>query len=163
MGRPNLSAWCMSRMALRYPSGCGKPKLRRMFSLVSRPFCGPMTVTGTPSSRAMPPTMASSSRTHAVAVQLEEIIKNEFDVIQRRGPLRMAGQLHPLPRRQVRENFLPQAVRLLLQRGDLRGQINAPLVDEGLQLFDAIFQLNEGPLPLEHAVGHQPPLLNVRH
>jgi len=38
------------------------PKLRRKFSFVSRPFCCPMSTTARPRSRAVPPTMAGSSR-----------------------------------------------------------------------------------------------------
>ena len=38
IGLPNFSASCMRRSALRYPSGCGMPKFRAIFSRVSRPF-----------------------------------------------------------------------------------------------------------------------------
>ena len=37
-GSSNFSASFISRSALRYPSGRGMPKLRWIFSLVSRPF-----------------------------------------------------------------------------------------------------------------------------
>jgi hypothetical protein len=60
-GIPSLSASRMRRCALRKPSGWGEPKLRRMFDSVSVPFWWPMIITGTPSSRAGPPTIAGSS------------------------------------------------------------------------------------------------------
>jgi len=46
---------------LAIPSGRGMPKLRTIFSLVSRPFWWPITITGSPLKRAMPPTIAASS------------------------------------------------------------------------------------------------------
>jgi hypothetical protein len=61
-GTWNFSASFISRSALRYPSGCGMPKLRRRFSFVSRPRWCPMIMTVSPSSRAQPPMIAASSR-----------------------------------------------------------------------------------------------------
>ena len=39
MGRPNLSAWRMKRIALRYPLGWGMPKLRFIFSCRAHSGC----------------------------------------------------------------------------------------------------------------------------
>src|SRR3990172_132243 len=60
-GRPKRSARSMRRWAFRYPSGWGIPKLRLTRSLTLRPFWWPMTTTGAPSSRPIPPTIAASS------------------------------------------------------------------------------------------------------
>ena len=59
-GRPNLAANCINLRALRYPSGCGRPKLRLRFSLVLRPFCCPITTMGWSSKYATPPIIARS-------------------------------------------------------------------------------------------------------
>ena len=61
--RPNFSACFISRRAFLYPSGDGIPKLHLMFSFVVCPLRIPITVTGCPSSVAMPPMMALSSLT----------------------------------------------------------------------------------------------------
>src|ERR1035437_3542646 len=60
-GMPNRSASSMIRIPLRYPSGCGRPKLRRMFSSVSWPFWKPITTMRRPPLLASPATMAESS------------------------------------------------------------------------------------------------------
>src|SRR5215216_220736 len=51
-GRRNFSACFIRRNALRYPSGRGIPNRRWAFSLASRPFWWPISMTGRPSSRA---------------------------------------------------------------------------------------------------------------
>ena len=61
IGRPNFSASSITRSALRKPSGRGMPKLRRIFSFVSRPFWWPTTATGTPRKIAKPAMIAGSS------------------------------------------------------------------------------------------------------
>src|SRR6266542_256368 len=61
-GRWNFSASRYRRIAFRYPSGCGIPKLRAMFSSGDAPFCSPTMTTGRPSRSAIPPTIAGSSR-----------------------------------------------------------------------------------------------------
>src|SRR5271170_780774 len=60
-GMPNFSAIFMILRALRYPSGCGLPKLRTILSLASRPFCWATIMTALPSKKAVPPTRALSS------------------------------------------------------------------------------------------------------
>ena len=60
-GRCSFSARRKMRIALRKPSGWALPKLRRMFSSVSLPFCWPTNMIGRPSRRAKPATIAPSS------------------------------------------------------------------------------------------------------
>src|SRR5579875_815179 len=62
IGRRRRPASSTSRFTLRYPSGEGIPKLRRTFSLVSRPFSWAITMMRRPDSFANPPTIAGSSR-----------------------------------------------------------------------------------------------------
>ena len=61
--RPNFSACFIRRRAFLYPSGEGIPKLHLMFSFVVWPLRIPITVTGCPSSVAIPPMIAASSLT----------------------------------------------------------------------------------------------------
>ena len=58
------------------------PKLRLMFSLVSRPFWCPMTMTETPPSRAQPPTIGRVVPVEPVAVQLDEVGEDGAEVVE---------------------------------------------------------------------------------
>src|SRR5437667_89314 len=60
------------------------PKLRTMFSSVDEPFCCPTTMTGRPSSWAMPPIIAGSSRHELID---EAVLEEEL------GPLETLRQL----------------------------------------------------------------------
>ena len=60
-GRPSRAASRISRSALRCPAGLAMPKLRATSSAVVCPFWWPITITGRPSSRASPPTIAGQS------------------------------------------------------------------------------------------------------
>ena len=68
-----------SRRGASAAAPCGSPpagpcrSCGARFSLVSRPFWWPMTITVRPAKLASPPTSASSSPKRAVAVQLDEI------------------------------------------------------------------------------------------
>ena len=65
---------------------------------MSRPFCWPRTMTGRPSKKAMPATIAAIVGKRAVAVNLHEIREQALDVIERMRTLGMSGELHPFPR-----------------------------------------------------------------
>ena len=57
-GRLNRSASCISRIALRYPSGLPIPKLCLSRLAVSSPFSWPITITFCPRKVAKPPRIA---------------------------------------------------------------------------------------------------------
>ena len=75
-----------------------------------------MSITGLSSMRARPPTMARSSAEHAIAVQLVELAADEFGVVERVRPLRMARELRDLPGREVREDALVSCSALACRR-----------------------------------------------
>ena len=65
-----------------------------------------------------------------VAVQLLKALEEGVDVVERVGPLGMAGDLHPLPRRQAGIDFLFRRLDLLFEGGNLAGKVE--MVLEGL-------------------------------
>jgi hypothetical protein len=73
------------------------PKLRRIFSLVSRPFWWPMTMHGSLRS-ARGPDDRGIVGVGAIAMQLLEMGEQRLDVVERVRPLRMARHLRHLPR-----------------------------------------------------------------
>ena len=96
-GTPNRSASSISRIALRYPSGCGMPKLRRMFSSVSAPFCWPTTTTRRPSIRAKPADDRLVIAEEPVAVELHEVVGDQGDELQGARPAKVPGELDTRP------------------------------------------------------------------
>ena len=73
------------------------PKLRRMFSSVSAPFCWPTTATGRPSSREKPATIAASSPNRRSPWSSTTSVGHGLDELERVRPLDVARQLDPRP------------------------------------------------------------------
>ena len=73
------------------------PKFRFVRSLMSRPFWWPTSTTVRPSSLPSPVTIARSSAATAIAVQLEEVVEDPLDVVERVRPVGMARELDRLP------------------------------------------------------------------
>ena len=73
-------------------------------------------------------------------MQLIEPRKHRLYVVQSIRPLRIAGDLHPLPVGQIGVKLLAQLDKFLLQLDNFTGQINAVHRIELLQLLNLRFQ-----------------------
>ena len=91
-------------------------------------------------------------RIKPVTVQFFEFGEGRLEVIQRVRTARMAGQLHPLPRRQVRIklplgllNLVFQKVNLLFPRNPQRrgSRLGAQLVELALKFGDRFFEIEK--------------------
>ena len=91
---------------------------------------------GWPLNRASPPTIAGIVGIRAVAVQLVEIGEHSGDVVERVGPLRVARDLRDLPRGQLAVDLLRQLLALLVQPGDLVGDVDRGIFVHVAQLVD---------------------------
>jgi len=105
IGRPNLSASRINRSAFGNLSGCAEPKLRMMFSFVSRPFCCADDHHLWPSVWRSHP-QRPCPRKEAVAVQFAKIGERGLEIVEGEGPQGVPGHLHPLPSREVGEDLL---------------------------------------------------------
>ena len=148
-GAANFAASFISRSALRYPSGCGIPKLRFRFSLVSRPFWWPITITETPASRAQPPTTAGSSQIEAIAVQLDEVGEDGAEIVEGVRAAGVAGDHDPLDRGQVPVDLGAKRFELALQSLQLPVDVDLALAPDPLQVVDLALQLQERLLELQ--------------
>jgi len=68
--------------------------------------------------------IAGSSRKLRSAVQLEEVVHQEIDVVEHVRARRVPRELHLLLRRQLGEHFLLKLARLLLELADLAGEVD---------------------------------------
>ena len=119
IGRPNFSASSMTRSALRKPSGRGMPKLRRIFSLVSRPFWCPTIATGRPAKLAEAGDDGRVVGELPVAVELDEVGHEGLDVVEGVRAGRVAGDERLLPGGQARVDLAGDPVELLAKLLDL--------------------------------------------
>ena len=96
-GQPEFLRHLHQAQRLAVALGCGMPKLREIFSLVSRPFCW----ADQHHRLAVEERRAADQRQvivkMAVAVQLLEAFEDGVDVVEGVRPVGMAGDLHPLP------------------------------------------------------------------
>ena len=56
----------------------------------------------------------------AVAVKLDEVREDPIDVVERVRAVRVPGELHLLPRRQIREELARELARLVFEPPELR-------------------------------------------
>src|SRR5262249_51348250 len=84
----------------------------------------------------------------AVAGELDELVEEELDVVERERSRRMAAELHLLPRRELGEDLFLELASLLLQALDLLAKIDAA-ARELAQLVDLLLELDDRPLELE--------------
>ena len=89
----------------------------------------------------------------AVTVKLDEVVEEQLVKVQRVGPLRVAGDLRPLPGAQAPVDALLEAAQPLLQLGGLVS--GGRLVLGCAQLRDARFQFKDRLLELK-LVRHTP-------
>ena len=141
MGRPNLSARSMTRIALRKPSGCGTAEVAPDVLL----GVGALAV---PENRH--PTTVEGAQTGehrlvvaevAVAVELDDVGEERLDVVLGLGSLGVARDLDAVPRREVLVGVVAQPLDLLGELLDLGGEFGvvgevetAKLVDLGLEV-----------------------------
>src|SRR5579883_2228732 len=137
IGRPNFSASCITRSALRYPSGCGIPKFRYTRCFASRAFCCPITTTSSPWKRAIPATIAGSSA-NPRSVNLAPVGKNPLHVVERVRSLRMPRQLGLFPRSITRMDLPTERVHPFVQLLHLPPRFIV-LTGHRLQLLDLLF------------------------
>ena len=71
-----------------------------------------------------------------ITVQFLEIREDVANVVQRIGTLRVARHLRDLPAAQVAEDALGQGLALLLQPGDLFGDVQRVIAADQTQFFD---------------------------
>ena len=76
----------------------------------------------------------------AVAGQREVILKQVFNIFEGVRPLRMAGDQHFLPRRQLGIGGAQQALHLLLHPAYFIGDIEGAAVRQMAQFFDLAFE-----------------------
>jgi hypothetical protein len=84
----------------------------------------------------------------AVAMQLDEVLEQALDVVERVGACGVARQLHLLPRRQVGEDLLLQLPRARFEEGDLGPQLRGAAADAH-QLLDLALQRHHRTLEIE--------------
>ena len=91
----------------------------------------------------------------AIAVELDEVVHQQADVIHHVRPRRMPRELDFLLRRQIGEDFFLELLRLLLEPPDLRGEVDG-LGRQVPQVGNLLFEIDDRPLELEdHAVGYR--------
>ena len=142
------------------------PKLRKIFSLVSRPFCWPITTQVSPLKRARPPTIAVSSANTRSPCSSSNSGEEGVEVVERVGPLRVTRHLRDLPRVQLAVDFLRQRLALLLQARDLLGDVERGIVLHEAQLLDLGLELGDRLLEIEKCRFHgrlMIPQKNVNH
>ena len=96
-----------------------------------------------PSRRAQPPTIASSSRNVAVAVQLDEIGESQSDVVERVRPLGVPRQLHALERSKAAVHFRPHALSFASSFSISSSHFEPVLIRELLQVADLQLELRD--------------------
>ena len=112
------------------------PKFRFVRSLMSRPFWWPMSATVRPSSLPSPATIARVVGAAAVAVQLEPVVEDPLDVVERVRPLLVPRELDRVPDLLVGRLGL-DPVELALQPLELAGEARAAQEIEAAQLAQA--------------------------
>ena len=125
------------------------PKLRLRFSLVSRPFWCPMTMTDTPASRAQPPTIGRVVHVEAVAVELDEVGEDGAEIVERVRTAGMAGDHDPLDGREIPVDLRPQRFELPLEAVELALDVDLSFVADPLQVLDLPLQLEQRLLELQ--------------
>src|SRR6267378_4342551 len=121
------------------------PKLRAIFSLVSRPFWWPITAQGAPLKRARPPT---------IAVQLLEVREERLHIVERVRTLRMARHLRHLPRRELAVDVLGERCAALGEALDLFRDVDRRVVLHVAQLLDASLELRDRLLAFQESGLH---------
>jgi hypothetical protein len=88
----------------------------------------------------------------AVAVQLDEVVHEQPDVIHHVRPPGVAGELDLLLRRELREDLLLELLGLLLELADLRREVDRGR-REVTELADLLLEIDDRPLELQdHAI-----------
>ena len=82
----------------------------------------------------------------AIAVQLDEVLDEPADVVERERTQRMARQQHLLPGRQLGEDLALQLPRLALEAADLELELRPT---ELLELGDLVLELDDRALEVE--------------
>ena len=90
----------------------------------------------------------------AVAGELDEIREEMVDVVERVRAFRVAGELNPLPRRQLAVNLLHGLVHALGQRIDLVGKVELVVFGELLQFLQFFAQLYDRFLEFQMGFRH---------
>ena len=107
--------------------------------------------------------IAGSSREAAIAVQLDEVVHEQPDVIHHVRPRRVARELDLLLRAELGEDFLLELARLLLELADLGGEVDG-LGRQAAELADLLLEVDDRTLELEdHAVGERRRFGRHRH
>ena len=104
--------------------------------------------TSRPSSEPRPVTSAWSSAAAAVAMQLEEVVEDPLDVVERVRPLGVARELDRLPDL-LGSRIGPKLVELLLQARELAGELRATQELHAAELTEPLAQPHFG------LAGHQ--------
>src|SRR5206468_9428095 len=86
-----------------------------------------------------------------VAVQLGPVREGPQHVVHGVGTLRMAGELHALVGREVREDLAPEILGLPLEIPQLALGLEAPLASVVAQLADLLLELEHRLLEVEPA------------
>src|SRR5207237_2169810 len=78
-----------------------------------------------------------------IAVQFDPVSKTALDIIERKWPLHVSGNLHSLPRSQVTVDLSAGLINLRFNRLDRRFKIDVVLVGKGLPILKANFQMHD--------------------
>ena len=133
IGMPNLAAIFILRIALRYPSGWAQPKLQAVRSARVRPFWWPTNITFSSPRCARPVMMRPVIADGPVAVELDEAVEDQLQVVPRLGPVLVPRDPDGLPGVEVGEDR-PLEVRASSRRirriesAECRGGLGARLL-----------------------------------
>src|SRR5207237_6361795 len=89
-----------------------------------------------------------------IAVQFDPVSKTALDIIERKWPLHVSGDLHSLPRSQVAVNLSAGLTNLRFNRLDRRFKIDVMLVGMCLQIRQAPLQLEDWFFEIERLYFH---------
>ena len=118
---------------------------------------------GVPLKRARPPTIDRSSAKWRSPCSSSEVGEDLVHVVQRVGPLRMAGDLGDLPGRQAAVDVLGELQALLAQLVDLFGDVDRGFGLHIAQFFDLGFEFGDRLLEVEKGSFRQRLLLVVQY
>src|SRR6185503_14354535 len=79
----------------------------------------------------------------AVAVELDEILEHEGEVVHEVRAGGVAGEEDALPGAELGEDFALLLVGAEAEFADFFGEVDAGLAGEALELFDALFELQD--------------------